>query len=172
MERDETVMFKVPMPPYHENGLRMRDKIIRDRDQDWDRDTPETSRGGIRCETLLDKSEDEAIEDLNERRRRLGMQPDKALDTEGTPLPPSIPREFFNKPDFDGIGLGHWDHHKKMIMGSKILGTKIRRWRQKNILANKTLYHTKKNGVGLVQSWCDCILYPMQDCQRPTGDRQ
>ena len=87
------------------------------------------------------------------------------MDREGTPVPPSIPEHFFAKPDFDRMGLGHWDDHKKMVMGSKILGTKIQRWRSKNVKTNRTIYHTKKSGVGIWQGWCDCVGHEALPCK-------
>ena len=50
-------------------------------------------------------------------------------------------------------------------MGSNILGTKIRRWREKNIKSNRTLYHTKRNGVGIWQGWCDCVGHEAKPCK-------
>ena len=56
-----------------------------------------------------------------------------------------------------------WDKQEK-IRG-QILTTRIRKWRNKNVKSNKLLYHTKRNGVGIMQGFCECIDEEIHPCK-------
>ena len=86
------------------------------------------------------------------------MVPDKKFDMEGTPLPPSHPKSIFTidtsvlRVDWANLG---WK--KQQDIKSKIVGTRLRKWRSAQIRSNRLIYHTKRNGVGFHQGWCECL---------------
>ena len=77
----------------------------------------------------------------------------KLFDVNGTPLPPSYPNSLFRINHANlRIDWAALSEREKVKFEDKILKTRLRNWRSKQVKLN-----TKKNGVGLLQGWCEYL---------------
>ena len=90
----------------------------------------------------------------------------KNLDNELTPLPPSYPSTMMEiNTDALRVNWGVLTPHKQMQIRDKIIGTRLRKWRNEQVKKNRLLYHTKRNGVGIIQGFCECIDEGSHPCK-------
>ena len=83
------------------------------------------------------------------------LYPDKLLDVNGTPLPPSYGGEIFDVQKHERLWKGK-NAYEEIISSSKIVKARLKKLRTDHIQNNKINYHVKRNGVGVVQGFCEC----------------
>ena len=94
------------------------------------------------------------------------MIENKLLDNEGTPLPPSYDNNLLKINtgalmfDFENLDLRSQER-----ITDQIITTHLRKWRSREMGRNRLLHHKKRNGVGIVQGWCECIDEGIHPCK-------